>query len=326
MISSSRDSEHRSDGDLPHQDAPTPSPLNTGTNMNRRAFFKSLAGRSADIGMTAVAGSCGYISVDCISSLASIATFDQDMKKEPVTSLIQDNASTSYFTVRHPNGAAIDVIGLKHTEEHYAQCKDILTARVSPADIVLFEQGGFFERNFRDPARARGKVSAPVEGMFTNVKASLFMGTALWLCAFKLSDGVKRGIYFLATALRPDNSRRLDPEHKVKRRAALKDLLTMNAYLYVGLGGGQTLADRTQNQHYMLADVSHLKDGRSMKMWANAITWAEKNPGARIAVVVGDGHARQIRFYTSTPAGRIAFAIKNPIYNVVYLNCLDSTT
>jgi hypothetical protein len=62
-----------------------------------------------------------------------------------------------------------------------------------------------------------------------------------------------------------------------------------------------------------------------MKMWANALTWAEKNPEARIAVVVGDGHARAIRYYTSTADGRVAFALKNPIYNVVFLNCLDFT-
>ena len=326
MISSPRDSTPRSSGDVPQGDETAPAPLNTTTNMNRRAFFRSLAGRSADIGMAGIAASCGFVSVECATTLGSILIVKDDMKKEPVTKLAQENSTNSYFTVKHPNGAIIDVIGLKHTEEHYALCKDTLTQRVAPADIVLWEQGDFFKRNFRDPAEARGKISAPVEGIFTNLKGAACLSLALWSCAFKVFDHLKRGIYFLTTALRSDNSRRLDPEHTVKRRKACKDALKMGAYLYVGIGGGQSLADRTQNQHFMLADISPLKDGRSMKMWANALTWAERNPGSRIAVVVGDGHARMIRFYTSTAEGRMAFAIKNPIYNVAHLNCLDFTT
>jgi len=326
MISSTTGSTPRSSENPPQGDETAPAPLNTHTNMNRRAFFRSLAGRSADLGMAGVAASCGFVSVDCATTLGSIFTFKNDMRKEPVTKLAQENSRTSYFTVKHPNGAIIDIVGLLHTEQHYALYKDILTQRVTPADIVLCEQGDFFAKNFRDPAEARGKISAPVEGIFTNLKGGVCLNLALWVCAFKVFDHLKRGIYFLTTALRRDNSRRLAPEHTVKRREACKDALKMGAYLYVGLGGGQSLADSTQNQHFILADISPLKDGRSMKMWANALTWAEKNPGARIAVVVGDGHARMIRYYTSTPDGRIAFAIKNPMYDVAYLNCLDFTT
>ena len=325
MISGSRHDASLSNGQFLQNDEKTPSPLNTATNMNRRGLFTSLARRSSDLGMAGIAASCGLISVNCLTTLGSIPTLEDDLKKEPAAKLVQENSRKSYFTVTHPNGATIDVIGLNHTEEHYALCKDTLTERVMPADIVLFEQGDFFQKNFRQPAEARGKITAPVEGIFTNLKGVASMSIGLWVCALKVFDQVKPGIYFLATALRRDNSRRLEPEHAVKRRQLLKDVLKMGTYLYVGVGGGQRLADHTQNQRYILADISPLSDGRSMKMWANALTWAEKNPGARIAVVVGDAHARAIRFYTSTPGGRIAFAVKNPIYNVAYLNCLDFT-
>ena len=325
MVSGSRHDASRGNRDVLQNDEKSPSPLNTGTNMKKRAFLNALGSRSLDLGMAGVAASCGLIGVDCITTLGSFSPLQANLKNETAADLIQDNSGKSYFTVRHPNGATIDVIGLNHTEEHYALCKDTLTQRVTPANIVLFERGDFFQKNFRFPAEARGQITAPAEGIFTNLKGVASMSLALWEGALKAFDQVKPGIYFLATALRRDNSRRLEPEHAVKRRHVLKDLLKMCTYLYVGVGGGQRLADYTQNQHLILADISPLSDARSMKMWANALTWADKNPRARIAVVVGDAHARAIRFYTSTSGGRIAFAIKNPIYNVAYLNCLDFT-
>ena len=322
MISSSKAPEPINNGDLPHKDEQASSPLNTDTKINRRAFFNSLASRSADLGMAGVAASSAVVSVGCGAVLYVL--FSSEEEKTPVATLRQRNASTSYFSVKHPNGATIDVIGLFHDEQYYAQCKDILTQRVTPADIVLFEQGDFFERNFRKPAEAMGKVAAPVEGILTNRKAGIIMTTALMAGAVKIFHHLWRTVYYIKTALSPNRTRHIDPEHKVERRQVLKDSLKMGAYIYVGVGGG--LVRRAWNHRFNLADISPVSDARSMKMWANALHWAEKNPGARIAVVVGDAHARQIRFYTSTPEGRIAFAVKNPIYNVVYLNCLDFTT
>jgi hypothetical protein len=237
---------------------------------------------------------------------------------------MRDNARTTDFSIKHPNGAVIRVLGLYHTEPHYSLCRHILDPKVSKADIVLHEQGPFFERNFREPARAAGKISGAVEGWFTNEKGGIALCLALVGCAFKGIGQLRRGVYFLLTALRPDNTERWDPEHGVKRRALFKDTLKIGAYLYLGFGLAP-IARKTNNQHLILADVSPIIDGRSVKMFANALTWADKNPGKQIAVIVGDAHAVAMKYYASTPEGKVAFAIKNPLYDVVFLNCLDFT-
>jgi hypothetical protein len=298
--------------------------LNASTNINRRSFFRSLAGRASDIGSAGVASASVFVGVACANSLRSI------ILKEPgsetsVAELMKNNAQTTDFSIKHPNGAVIRVLGLYHTEPHYSLCRHILDPKVSQADIVLHEQGPFFERNFREPARAVGKISAPVEGIFTVLKGAIAASITLWVCAFKGIGQLKRGVHFLLTALRPDNQKRWDPEHRVKRRALFKDTLKIGTYLCLGVGLAERIADVTNNQHLILADVSPLTDGRSMKMFANALTWADKNPGKQIAVIVGDAHAHAMKYYASTPDGKVAFAIKNPLYDVVFLNCLDFT-
>jgi len=299
--------------------------LNTDTNMNRRAFFNSLVGRVCDFGAAGVATSCVVVGVDCANSLETILSSRPLCEKLSQESVRKDNAQTSDFIVRHPNGAVINVIGLYHTEVHYALSKDTLTEKVAPADIVLYEQGDFFEKHFGKPAQQAGKVSGPVEGVFTHMKAGLLLSVALWNGLFDGLSKIKRGLYFFLSAFHPNSSRRLVPGHTEKRREVFKDALKMFAYLYVSIGGGQKLAESVGNQHLLIADVSPLTDGRSMKMFANALAWAEKNPGKRIAVVVGDAHAQAMNFYASTPDGRVAFAVKNPAYNVLFLNCLDFT-
>jgi histidinol dehydrogenase len=102
--------------------------------------------------MAGVAASCGFMSVDCATTLGSIFTLEDDMRKEPVTKLAQENSTNSYFTVKHPNGAIIDVTSLSASipmvdrlaPEHLeiiSTDADDLTMRITNAGAIFI--GGY---------------------------------------------------------------------------------------------------------------------------------------------------------------------------------------
>ncbi len=305
----------------------TPSNWTDGVRpVNRRAFLESVTGRVEDVGTAILAMWCAKLGGGCALSLWSCLIRDDGLEEQDKELLVEQNSRTTSFTVERPNAARIRVVGLLHTEPHYALAKGEIAKRMESADVVLYEQGGFFERHFRDPALKNGLVSAPIEGKVTNVKGALGMFSALWACVYKGTIQFGRMLYFSRAALRDPDADPLLPGHRMRRRAVLTDALKMVAFLWGGAGGGQVLADATQAPNLMIADVSPLTDGRSMKMWSNALLWAERHPGKQIAVVVGDAHARAMRFYESTEVGRAAFAVKSPLYELLHLNALDWST
>lgn len=295
--------------------------LNSSCRIDRREFFNSLGSRVLDVGTAGGTALSLLPMVGATTLITGIGLQDEVTRSIPPRDIDTINSRAVDFVISFTNGGSIRVLGVYHANNFHERAKAQLEPKVKAADIVLYELGDWFERNFGEPARAAGQKAGSIEGHFTQGKGALTLIGATSYLVVKSWAQLKNCFSFAKSAL---IGRSLDESSpSLSRRAALANTAKMYAAVYVGAPTAQLAAENLGNQSLLAFDVSPLSDGRSIKMLQNALVCAEKNPGKKIVVVVGDFHAKAMKFYTQSEAHQKLFSVKREIYNVVHLNAVD---
>lgn len=293
------------------------SDLNSPCGMNRRSFLYSLRGRALDAATAGVAAL--PLAPVAASTVAVLGIGMQDAISDALPEQGIDLITKNLVDVTVPleHGGSINVLGLFHTTSCYERAKAHLEPKIAEADIVLYELGKWFDSTIGDPARFRGQMAGSIEGDFTQGKGALVLIAATSYLVMKGYEQLKGGFHYAARAILGKTREALP------RRTVLANTAKMFGVMYAGLPVAAVAADVSGNESLRAFDVAPLSDGRSVKMLDNAFVCAEKHPGKRIAVVVGNAHATAMRFYLRNSNTMELFEAKRSIYKGLQLNAID---
>jgi hypothetical protein len=285
--------------------------------MSRRKFFDSLRNRALDAATASVAALPLAPAAGSALILLGIGAQDSVVNALPPGGIDQLNQTNLDLTIPLDRGGSIRILGLHHTTSCYERAKGELEPKIASADIVLYELGQWFDTTIGDPARARGQKVATVEGTFTQGKGALALIGSVAYVAIKSCDQVKSGFHYATRALLGKSSETLP------RRTVVANTAKMSAAVCVGTPVIPIAAEVSENKSLLAWDISPLTDGRTVKMLDNAFACAEKHPGKNIAVVVGNGHAKGMKFYLEDPVNMRIFSAKRALYKAAHLNAVD---
>lgn len=293
------------------------SDLNSQCRINRRSFFESLRDRALDAATAGVAAVSLSPAVGSASLALGIGTQDAIVNKTSDHQVDQLNRGSEDFIIQLARGGSINVLGLFHTSRNYERARAILEPKIARADIVLHERGEWFDTTIGDPARSRGQKVGVIEGSFTQGKGALVFIASTAYLVMKGYEQLLSGFHYATRAILGKS------RDTVPRRTVLSNTAKMGGALIVGLPVASIAADISGHDSLRAFDISPLADGRTVKMLDNAFLCAEKHPGTRIAVVIGNGHASGMRFYMESPTNRKIFEAKRTVYKGLQLNAVD---
>lgn len=297
--------------------ATTSADLNSSCGVSRRDFLTSLRGRALDTATAGVAALPLLPAAGTGMLLLGIGAQSTVVDALPTHALDEITQRNVDFTIPHANGGTIRVLGLHHATTAYERMKGSLDPKIATADIVLHELGEWFDTNIGAPARARHQKVGTIEGTFTQGKGALFFIGGVTYLAIKGYEQLKNAfLYATRAVIRTDRE-------IASRRTVLANTAKMFGAICVSAPTLKIAADITGHPSLMAFDVSPLSDGRTIKMLDNAFVCAERYPGKRIAVVVGNAHAEAMKFYMEDPTNTKLFAAKSSIYKVLQLNAVD---
>lgn len=193
------------------------------------------------------------------------------------------------------NGTTLHNLGVFHSGSDFEKDGETILHSIDEADILLLEQSTgagnkiIDEDYFSELARYamnQGKKVFFVDPIKGTIFAAIIEYSSLSIAPILVT-------YNLA-----HHSDVLKPERKKlwNRRSFLACALEATTGLTVA-----TLIPFAHENKYSWYDFSVLTDGRSLSVLNNALTVAEQNPGSKITLITGNGHANGIEYYLANP-------------------------